>query len=129
MSRKSIPVSILARAAKTRRSSLYVWMLENHDTFRGVVKEAVRPNWDALAETFAAKDLRDAEGKPPSAETTRQTWWKVRKMVEARAKSAGQPQQPRSTPKRSDLASRPTPDLETPDDPPPRPAFRPAKIR
>ena len=129
MSRKSIPVSILTRAAKTRRSSLYVWMLENHDTFRGVVREAVRPNWDALAVAFAGKDLTDAEGKPPSAEVTRQTWWKVRKVVDARAKAARQPQQPRSTPITSDQTSRPTADLETRDDPPPRHTFRPAKIR
>ena len=45
-------------------------------------------NWKALAVEFAAGGLTDADGKAPSDETTRQTWWKVRKTVAARQASA-----------------------------------------
>lgn len=72
----------------TRRSTLYVWMLENHDAFDEVIKKAVRPNWNALAQTFGEEGQTDADGKPPTAECTRQTWWKVRKVVAARRKAA-----------------------------------------
>ena len=71
-----------------RRSTLYTWMLTNHDIFKDVVAKAVRPNWKALAVEFAAGGLTDADGKAPSDETTRQTWWKVRKTVAARQASA-----------------------------------------
>jgi hypothetical protein len=67
-----------------RRSILYVWMLENHDSFNAVIAKAVRPNWHALAEAFAEGGQTDADGNKPTAECTRQTWWKVRKVVAAR---------------------------------------------
>ena len=86
--RKPIPLARLAEAATMRRSTLYTWMLTNHDTFKEVVAKAVRPNWKALAVEFAAGGLTDADGKAPSDETTRQTWWKVRKTVAARQASA-----------------------------------------
>jgi hypothetical protein len=79
-----ISVSLLNAAALSKRSSLYVWMLENHDVFASVLKRAGRPNWEALARTFGDQGLRNAEGKPPSEETTRQTWWKVTKAMKAR---------------------------------------------
>ena len=98
MTKRPIPIGELSAAAKTGRSSLYIWMLENHDTFAEVVAEAVRPNWAELAKAFGGHGLYDADEKPASAEVTRQTWWRVRKVVEARRKAAakrqgqGQPQ-------------------------------------
>jgi hypothetical protein len=69
-------------------------MMTNHDAFNAIVKEAVRPNWAKLAEEFANNGLTDGEGKPPTDECTRQTWWRVRKAVAARraaaARRAGQ---------------------------------------
>lgn len=79
-----IPLSELAEAATMKRSSLYVWMLTNHEAFRAVVAEAVRPDWTKLAKAFGARGLTDGDDNPPSAEGTRQTWWKVRRVVEAR---------------------------------------------
>lgn len=87
MPKTPISLSRLADAAKTRRSPLYVWMLENHDAFAKVVAEAVRPNWTELAKAFAEQGLNDAGEKPASAEVARQTWWRVRKVVEARIKA------------------------------------------
>ena len=97
----------LAAAAKSKRSTLYAWMLENFDRFKAVLAETTRPNWVALAEAFAAQGLRDAEDKPASPEVVRQTWWRVRKAMDARARS-------RST-KRQTLA-KPTP-MQTPQPP------------
>jgi hypothetical protein len=86
----------LTEAAMRRRSSLYVWMLENHDSFKEVIAKAVRPNWDALAEAFAKEGQTDADGNKPTAECTRQTWWKVRKVVAARQVAQAKRQQTRS---------------------------------
>jgi hypothetical protein len=84
----TIPIDVLSKAATMRRSPLYSWMMANHDTFKAVVDEAVRPNWAALAQAFAAQGLTDADNKPPSSEGTRQTWWKVRKAIAARRATA-----------------------------------------
>jgi hypothetical protein len=86
----------LTEAAMRRRSSLYVWMLENHDSFKDVIAKAVRPNWHALAEAFAEEGQTDADGNKPTAECTRQTWWKVRKVVAARQLAQAKRQQTRS---------------------------------
>jgi hypothetical protein len=37
-----------------------------------------RPNWEALAETFAKAGLTDRSNQPPTAAAARQTWHKVR---------------------------------------------------
>jgi hypothetical protein len=84
MSKAPMPVSLLTEAALSKRSALYVWMLENHDTFAEVVAKAGRPNWKALAEAFGAQGYTDSDGQSPSDEVTRQTWWRVRKTVKAR---------------------------------------------
>jgi hypothetical protein len=89
-----ISVSLLTAAALSKRSSLYVWMLVNHDTFADVLKKAGRPNWEALARTLGNEGLKNAEGNLPSEETTRQTWWKVRKAVLARRGRRHASQQP-----------------------------------
>jgi hypothetical protein len=96
MTKTPITVARLIEAATRRRSSLYVWMLENHDSFKEVIAKAVRPNWHALAETFAEEGQTDADGNKPTAECTRQTWWKVRKMVAARQVAQAKRQRTRS---------------------------------
>jgi hypothetical protein len=68
-------------------------MLENHDIFKAVIAKAVRPNWHALAEAFAEDGQTDADGSKPTAECTRQTWWKVRKVVAARQVAQAKRQQ------------------------------------
>ena len=98
----------LREAAKTRRSTLYMWLMDNHDTFAGVVAEAVRPNWQALAAEFGAQGYTDADGKPPSVEGARQTWWKVRKTIKARRAAAARKPTPIPTP-RAQVSARPQP--------------------
>jgi hypothetical protein len=93
MTRTPITIARLTEAAMRRRSSLYVWMLENHDSFKDIIAKAVRPNWQALAEAFAEDGQTDADGNKPTAEATRQTWWKVRKVVAARQLAQAKRQQ------------------------------------
>jgi hypothetical protein len=111
----------IREAAMMRRSPLYLWMLQNHGVFGETVAEAVRPNWKALAEAFGAEGLTDADGKPPTPEGTRQTWWKVRKTVKARQAAAARRQggiSPQPPPQ-----AAPLPDLLTPEAEP-GPEFR-----
>jgi hypothetical protein len=88
----------LREAARSKRSPLYGWMIDNHDSFAVVLHEAVRPNWAEIARTFGAQGLTDANGQPPTEETTRQTWWKVRKTVKARQVAAQAKQSAASVP-------------------------------
>jgi hypothetical protein len=88
MTKLPIPIEVLTEAATTRGSTLYAWMITNHDTFEAIVKQAVRPNWERLGQRFGEYGLRDGSDGVPSGETTRQTWWKVRKAVAARRAAA-----------------------------------------
>jgi hypothetical protein len=106
--RKPIALENLRQAAKTRRSTLYMWLIDNHDTFAGVIAEAVRPNWQALAAEFGAQGYTDADGKPPSVEGARQTWWKVRKTIKARRAAAARQPPPIPTP-RARVPAQPQP--------------------
>ena len=88
MTKLPIPIEVLTEAATTRGSTLYAWMITNHDTFEAIVKQALRPNWERLGQRFGEYGLRDGSDGVPSGETTRQTWWKVRKAVAARRAAA-----------------------------------------
>lgn len=89
----TVSVDALKDAALSRADPLYRWMFVNHEVFRQVVTEAVRPNWRALTELFAAEGLTRAD-----PEAVRQTWWRVRKTLEARAKRRDQMRERRSQP-------------------------------
>jgi hypothetical protein len=119
MPRQPLSVSELAAAARSQRSSLYVWLQQNHDQFAQMLTDVVRPNWSALATKFGDHGLTDGEGNHPSAECTRQTWWKVRKAMKARAvaraKRQATPQStPRQIPPPQPPASTPRPDVANP---------------
>jgi transposase-like protein len=60
------------------RSTLYRWMRQHHDTLAAAFAET-SPAWGPLATELAAVGLADADGKPPSAVTVRQTWYRVRR--------------------------------------------------
>jgi hypothetical protein len=88
MTTKPISKSDLIKAARTQRSTLYEWMIENHDDFSDVISKTVRPNWSALAKTFSDSGYKDGDGKPPTGEVCRQSWWRVRKALAARQKTS-----------------------------------------
>jgi hypothetical protein len=74
-----ISLDQLRKAASSgRRSTLYHWMRENHARISEALADAGRPNWEALAETFAKAGLTDRSNRPPTAAAARQTWHKVR---------------------------------------------------
>jgi len=60
------------------RSTLYRWMRRHHDTLAAAFAET-SPAWGPLATELAAVGLTDADGKPPSAVSARQTWYRVRR--------------------------------------------------
>ena len=62
------------------RSSLFWWLVEHHDE---IVAQAVgkRMRWEPLCARFAAHGLRDANGRPPTPRTARETWLQARRTV------------------------------------------------
>ena len=74
------------------RSALYRWMRRHHDTLAAAFAETT-PAWGPLATELAAVGLTDADGKPPSAISARQTWYRVR-----RERARARQQQPPAAP-------------------------------
>jgi len=66
------------------RSPLYRWMRQQHDPLAAAFTE-IPPAWGPLSAELAAVGLTDADGKPPTATSARQTWYRVRRDV-ARAR-------------------------------------------
>jgi hypothetical protein len=62
------------------RSSLFWWMVENHDQLASAV-EGGRLQWTRLCALFAKLGLTDANGHAPSEQTARKTWQRVRRAV------------------------------------------------
>jgi hypothetical protein len=72
------------------RSALYKWLRRNHKQFSETLAEAGRPDWSVIARAFGEEGLTDGDGKPPSKEGARQTWYKVKKdLVSAARRKAG----------------------------------------
>jgi hypothetical protein len=70
---------------RRRQSSLYCWMVDNHDRFAEALRAGGRPDWPALAAGLSAAALRDSRGHLPSAEVCRRTWRRARKNTAKRA--------------------------------------------
>ena len=62
------------------RSSLFWWMVENHDQLASAVGGR-RLQWTRLSARFAKLGLTDAHGHAPSEQTARKTWQRVRRAV------------------------------------------------
>lgn len=60
----------------TLRSAVYRWFWDHHDWFAERLRVR-RPNWPAIAKGFADSGVLDGDGKSPTAETVRRTWWRV----------------------------------------------------
>jgi hypothetical protein len=74
-----------------QRSSLFWWMVENHD---GILRasERQRINWSAFCAQATKRGLRDTRGQVPSERNARETWRQARRAVaEARAAEAVKP--------------------------------------
>ena len=62
------------------RSSLFWWMVENHDQLASAVGGR-HLQWTRLCARFAKLGLTDANGHAPSEQTARKTWQRVRRAV------------------------------------------------
>jgi hypothetical protein len=59
---------------KGRRSGLFQWLQDRAGPFEKLLADT-RPSWKSVAAGLAALDVRDGEGKPPSPQCVRQTWY------------------------------------------------------
>jgi len=88
------------------RSTLFWYMLDNYeDLSRSAARTRIR--WVPLSERFAALGLLDGQGKTPTAENARLTWWNVRQEVAKRQAEHRQETQPAMPPSRLPATWRP----------------------
>lgn len=66
-------------ATKGRRSSLYRWLLLNHDRFLALLNESGKPNWEEIAVQFNKMGLKNLAGRDVSKNHVRSVWIQVRK--------------------------------------------------
>jgi len=64
----------------SERSSLFWWMVENHDALAGAA-DGKRIRWKPTWAYLAQLELRDADGNPPTERTARETWLRARAEV------------------------------------------------
>ncbi len=57
-------------------SSLAEWMTAQHAVAAEMLRDPAM-NWSKAAEAFGGVGLRDRDGRPPTAETARETWRRV----------------------------------------------------
>lgn len=74
--------------AKPKRGILRLWMRKNHATIRNLLAEGL--SWHDLAATLKDRGLRNDRGEEITVRRAQQTWYMVRKEVEARA--SGKPE-------------------------------------
>lgn len=102
------------------RSTLFWYMLDNYDDLaRSAARTRIR--WAPLSQRFAALGLLDGEGKAPTAENARLTWWNVRQEVAKRQAEARHKAEPTIQPSRLPATWKPTPVEPTPARAMPRP--------
>ncbi len=78
--RTGLGVILKAIARGPERSALFYYLYDNHDD---IVRAAIgrRIRWEPLAASLKDLALLDGVGGPPTAQTVRKTWWKVRKEI------------------------------------------------
>ena len=64
----------------SERSSLFWWMVENHDLLAGAAG-GKRIRWKPTCAYLEQLGLRDADGNPPTERTARETWSRARAEV------------------------------------------------
>ncbi|MBB5696045.1 hypothetical protein FHS87_004113 [Roseomonas pecuniae] len=96
-----------AGGTRKAHSPLYEWMWAHASDLVAELNPPRTPNWQAIAEEFQRAQVTDGQGRPPTAERVRKTWWKVR--ADRRAQEGGEAV--RQAPRRAVL---PPPVQETP---------------
>jgi hypothetical protein len=101
-------LGVAARGAG--HSALFVWLRE-HQAAIAAARKGRRMDWREMSRELAQLGLTDAEGKAPAPQTTRMTWFRVRREAarERAAMEAEQPTERRWKPPRSQSDWRPEP--------------------
>lgn len=73
-------VSRSAAQGRARRSPLFRWLILRHDAFAAMLRE-YPASWNAIADALATLGVTDGQGKAPTAERVRKTWWDARQRV------------------------------------------------
>lgn len=77
------------------RSPLFWWLVEHYDEIARAA-EGRRLQWSSLCARFAEAGLTDLTGKPPSANTAKVTWQRVKRAVaKSRQRQAAELAEPR----------------------------------
>ena len=108
-------------------SPLYLWLWDNHDRLTEELAAPHQPNWQEMAATLGRLGVLDGTGKPPTAVTLRNTWWKIGRDKQAEAagtrRRRGRPKEAIATPTVVPALPSPPPVPAAP--PKPRPAAPP----
>jgi hypothetical protein len=72
-----------ATRGRARRSPLFRWLMSRHDAFAAMLHE-YPASWHAIADALATLGVTDGQGKAPTAERVRKTWWDARQHVTAK---------------------------------------------
>ena len=81
-----IEVVLSAQRREGEHSPLFLWLLEHHDAIVASLQGG-RIGWGAFCAAIAEGGFTDATGKPPSENTARITWYRVRRLA-ARQRAA-----------------------------------------
>jgi len=117
------------------RASLSRWMRLNYGELSRRLDG--HPNdWQALASVFASNDLKDRDGNPPTPQTARKTWERVRREAQKEKPVTETLASPKSTPpvtsppeRQPAATAHVSDDQDEPDLPLNPDNFRPAKLR
>ena len=74
--------SILRKVREANQTPLYKWMATNHAKMAAAAARGRVTVWTDLVRDFEALGLLDGHGKPPSVQSARKTWGRVKDDVE-----------------------------------------------
>lgn len=75
--------------AITLPTSLGEWLYQNQNIFLEYQQKKRRINWNALAALLAAKGIMDQKGNPPSVNTLKCAWYRIRNREKVKDKISG----------------------------------------
>jgi hypothetical protein len=76
----AVEVMLAGQTRATERSPLFLWLLEHHDEIVASLQGG-RVNWRAFCAAVAEAGLTDTAGHPPTENTARVTWYRVRRLA------------------------------------------------
>jgi hypothetical protein len=74
----------VAIATRPNQSALLQWLLCHHAEFAAGIPATGQPGWRRIATALTDSGFTKRDGSPIDADYARQTWWKVRRKLQAR---------------------------------------------